>query len=406
MAANAWLPKDTGYFSKKANSNTYNDTIVNNHRTFKNRRNIPSFEIRGVNLGSMFIVEPWMASTEWADMGCGSALSEFDCVSALGQAQANSVWATHWSSWITQADIQEMRSYGLNTIRIPVGYWIFEDLVYTDSEHFPQGGLAYLEQLCGWATNAGMYIIIDLHGAPGAQVAQQPFTGQYTPTAGFYVDYQYQRAYWFLGNMTELIFNGQHPAYAGVGMLEIVNEPIPNDSLISAYYPNALAAIRAVEAQYNVPAAQQLSIQMMDARWGAGNPNAALPDLTLAAYDDHRYVKYEAAPPTTQAGYLQTSCADQLGGNRPLVVGEWSISPATANQNDPDLANSAANVPFYTAWWSAQVQAYEMQDGWVFWSWKTDLDDYRWDYQLAVRTGVIPADVQDAYSFDCGPYRR
>ena len=83
------------------------------------------------------------------------------------------------------------------------------------------------------------------------------------PTAGFYVDYQYQRAYWFLGNMTELIFNGHHPAYAGVGMLEIVNEPIPNDSLISKYYPNALATIRAVEAQYNVPAAKHLSIQMM-----------------------------------------------------------------------------------------------------------------------------------------------
>ena len=63
-------------------------------------------------------------------------------------------------------------------------------------------------------------------------------------------------------------------------------------------------------------------------------------------------------------------------------------------------------MPFYTDWWSAQVQAYEMQDGWVFWTWKTDLGDYRWDYQLAVKVGVIPADVQDAYAFDCGAYRQ
>ncbi|MCJ1287085.1 hypothetical protein MMC26_006433 [Xylographa opegraphella] len=414
--ANAWLPKDNGYFSQHSSSTTYNDTIINNHRSFKNRRNIPNFEIRGVNLGSMFIVETWMASTEWANMGCGSALSEFDCVAALGQTQANSAWRTHWSTWITEADIQEMTSYGLNTIRIPVGYRIFEQLVYTDSEHFPQGGLAYLEQVCGWATHAGMYIIIDLHGAPGAQVAQQPFTGQcaspspwlllhyHASTAGFYADYQYQRAYWFLGNMTELIFNGQHPAYAGVGMLEIVNEPLPNESLISEYYPNALAAIRAVEARYNVPAAKQLNIQMMDARWGAGNPDTALHDLTLTAYDDHRYLKYSSAPPTTQADYLQTSCSDQLGGNWPLLVGEWSLSPATVNQDDPDLTNSAANMAFYTHWWSAQVQAYEMQDGWVFWSWKTDLGDYRWDYRLAVRSGVIPSNVQDAYAFECKAY--
>lgn len=71
-----------------------------------------------------------------------------------------------------------MQSYGLNAIRIPVGYWIREDLVYADSEHFPQGGLQYLEQICGWASDAGLYIIIDLHGAPGAQVAGNPDTGQ------------------------------------------------------------------------------------------------------------------------------------------------------------------------------------------------------------------------------------
>ena len=33
--------------------------------------------IRGVNLGSQFIIEPWMASTEWNSMGCGGSKSEF-----------------------------------------------------------------------------------------------------------------------------------------------------------------------------------------------------------------------------------------------------------------------------------------------------------------------------------------
>lgn len=92
-------------------------------------------------------------------MGCGGQKSEFDCVLSLGQDKANSAFASHWSSWITQDDITEMVSYGLNTIRVPVGYWMREDLVYSDSEHFPQGGLQYLENLCGWASDAGLYII-------------------------------------------------------------------------------------------------------------------------------------------------------------------------------------------------------------------------------------------------------
>ncbi len=138
-----------------------------------------SGKICGVNLGSLFIVEPWMASTEWASMGCPtSAQSEFDCVLALGQDAANAGFRKQWSTWITQSDLQQMQSLGLNTIRVPLGYWMKEDLVYADSDHFLRGGLAYLEQLVGWASDLGFYIILDLHGAPGAQVADNADTGQ------------------------------------------------------------------------------------------------------------------------------------------------------------------------------------------------------------------------------------
>jgi aryl-phospho-beta-D-glucosidase BglC (GH1 family) len=55
---------------------------------------------------------------------------------------------------------------------------MMESIVYSNSEHFPQGGIAYLEQLCGWASDAGFYIIIDMHGAPGAQASDNSDTGQ------------------------------------------------------------------------------------------------------------------------------------------------------------------------------------------------------------------------------------
>lgn len=154
--ASAWLPQDK-QLTKRA---------------------LPSGKIRGVNLGSHFIIEPWMASAEWHKMGCGSTKSENDCVKKLGQTQANKVWATHWDTWTTQEDISEMKSYGINTIRVPVGFWMKEDLVNSATEHFPQGGFAYLERLGCWASAAGLYIIMDLHGAPGAQEADHPFTGQ------------------------------------------------------------------------------------------------------------------------------------------------------------------------------------------------------------------------------------
>lgn len=170
--SSAWMPTRNGRYPHQTRTMHHEEQNVK-------PRSLPSnLPIRGVNLGSQFIVEPWMATDEWNSMGCNGTASEFDCVSKLGQAQANTTWATHWSTWTTKDDISQMQSYGLNAIRIPVGYWIREDLVYADSEHFPQGGLQYLEQICGWASDAGLYIIIDLHGAPGAQVAGNPDTGQ------------------------------------------------------------------------------------------------------------------------------------------------------------------------------------------------------------------------------------
>jgi hypothetical protein len=177
LPASAWLPGEHKDIYARDGTNLFNTSAVPSDSSDK--RWLPaSGKIRGVNLGSLFVMEPWMASTEWSNMGCGSYASEFDCVSGLGQSQANSAFQSHWGSWITQSDISQMQSYGLNTIRIPVGYWLDESIVYADSEHFPQGGLSYLSQVCGWASDAGLYIIIDMHGAPGAQVATNADTGQ------------------------------------------------------------------------------------------------------------------------------------------------------------------------------------------------------------------------------------
>jgi glucan endo-1,6-beta-glucosidase len=173
----AWLPGEHKEIYARDGTNLFNNTALGGDSTSK-RWLQASGKVRGVNMGSLFVFEPWIAETEWANMGCGGQASEFDCVSHLGQAQANSAFQTHWDSWITQADIAQMQSYGLNAIRVPVGYWMMESLVYADSEHFPQGGITYLERLCGWASDAGFYIIIDLHGAPGAQQPGNSDTGQ------------------------------------------------------------------------------------------------------------------------------------------------------------------------------------------------------------------------------------
>jgi hypothetical protein len=56
--------------------------------------------------------------TAWSNMGCRSYELAFDCVSALGIVEQISVLQSYRVSWITQNDITQMQSYGLDTNRM------------------------------------------------------------------------------------------------------------------------------------------------------------------------------------------------------------------------------------------------------------------------------------------------
>ncbi|KAF2661654.1 glycoside hydrolase family 5 protein [Lophiostoma macrostomum CBS 122681] len=355
--------------------------------------------IRGVNLGSLFIIEPWMTNDTCVSMGCDKTKSESDCVVALGQDAANNAFQKHWDTYITEQDLDDIKAYGLNTIRVPVGFWMLEDLIH-DDEHFPQGGLKYLDRLAGWAADRNIYVILDLHGAPGAQDAKQPFTGQYVSEATFYTPPNYTRACKFLQFMTSRIHTTA--AYRTTGMLEVVNEPQRNHpDLVSTYYATAYAQIRAIESKLNILDAHRLTIQFMDKAWGAGNAADVVGTNPKAgvAYDRHNYLKYANIAQTKDA-YINASCATVLGdgGDTPTVVGEWSIAVGSKVQAQPQWdPTKEGNKEWYTRYWAAQVSAYEKGAGWVFWSWKTELGgNWRWSYKAAVAAGVIPKDLGEA----------
>lgn len=200
-------------------------------------------------------------------VGCGNANDEWQCVKALGQDKADAAFKKHWDTWTTQDDIKTIKSYGLNTVRIPVGYWIREDLV-KQGEYFPRGGLSYLDRLVGWCADAGIYVIMDLHGGPGAQFPNQQYTGHGVSSPGFYTQDNYERAYKFLEWMANRIHTNSN--YRTVGTLEVINEPVhsgdyPSQAadMVANYYPNAWTRIRNAEKKLNVAADKQLNIQMM-----------------------------------------------------------------------------------------------------------------------------------------------
>ncbi|KAI1743351.1 glycoside hydrolase family 5 protein [Xylaria scruposa] len=364
-------------------------------------------KFRGVNLGSLFVIEEWFAKDEWASMGCKGFYDEWSCVESLGQEAADAAFEKHWKSWIAEDDIVQIASYGLNAIRIPVGFWIKEDLVQSD-EYYPRGGLKYLDRVVGWAGDAGLYVIIDLHGGPGSQSPNEEFTGHGTANPGFFTDGNYERANQFLEWMTQRIHT--HDAYRTVGMIEVINEPIKRrvnatdaDDMLKNFYPAAWDRIRDRERELGIAKEDMLHIQYMGSNWGSGHPETYLNDTTYLYFDDHVYWKFDTRSSKNKTSYINATCSlyrPEAG----VVVGEFSLSVASDLQNTDefDIQGHPENVAWYTEYFAAQVSIYEKSGGWVFWNWKCNwinqFNDWRWCYKTAVEAGAIPKDASKAAS--------
>ncbi|RYP49982.1 hypothetical protein DL768_004417 [Monosporascus sp. mg162] len=380
---------------------------------------LPSAKIRGVNLGGWLVSEPWMMGGEWARMGCDpNHCSEFDCVSAMGQDRADAAFDEHYGRWITADDVQRIHDAGLNTIRIPIGYWSLRELV-DSSEHFPRVDVAkHLDRIIQKAADLGMFVVMDLHGAPGAQKTMDAFTGQVKEPGlidflpGFFQQHNYDRATRWLRWMTNRIHTT--PAYTQtVGIIEVVNEPqtehnqggmpqAERDTLTQVYYPQALAAVRAEEDALGVPTAERLHVQFMDEQWGAGNPRSNLPaGDSRVVFDDHNYVGGAIAvthPDAKQADYMWYTCYDDdrlRDGNTPKIVQEFSLTVEPELEGGPEFDPFLEkNVPFYRQWWIAQQRLYEQTSGWIFWTWKNELNNPRWDYSYLVHLGWVANSAQ------------
>ncbi|KAF7329150.1 Glycoside hydrolase [Mycena kentingensis (nom. inval.)] len=214
-------------------------------------------KIHGVNLGSWLVIEPWMLPQEWLDMGGmnNCACQNATCIgseAAFAQAYPDTVDATmqeHWDSWFNQDDVDALADAGINTVRIPLGYWLVEQLVDEDAgEIFPKGGMKALRRGLEQLNEAGIVAILDHHAVPGAQAVNQQFAGTCTPTPQFYTDYNFHRALIWTAVMTAI--SHVDPAFESVVSIQAVNEVVMDSSQTPGYgefQKNFVRTVRAVE---------------------------------------------------------------------------------------------------------------------------------------------------------------
>jgi hypothetical protein len=123
------------------------------------------FLIRGTNLGNWLVPEGYMFKFRNAN---SPKLIEEVLNELIGPAAAGEFWAAYLNSYITEEDIHFLRSTGMNSIRVPFNYRLFTDETYLDG-HGKERGFALMDRLIGWCRKEHLYVILDMHAAPGGQ---------------------------------------------------------------------------------------------------------------------------------------------------------------------------------------------------------------------------------------------
>jgi glucan 1,3-beta-glucosidase len=115
---------------------------------------------------------------------CASSpqIAEIDIASGWGNtSNARAVLERHWDTFICQSDFDYLASIGINTVRLPIGYWSLgssycEGTPFNDVSDVYANAWPRVVRAINMAANSGLGVLVDLHGAVGSQNGQ-PHSG-------------------------------------------------------------------------------------------------------------------------------------------------------------------------------------------------------------------------------------
>lgn len=123
------------------------------------------FFIRGTNLGNWLNPEGYMFSFKRTS---SARLIDQAFREMVGPDFTNQFWKQFKDNYITREDIRYIRKTGMNTIRIPFHYKLFTDEDYMGLA-VNQDGFQRIDSLVEWCRESEIYLILDMHDAPGGQ---------------------------------------------------------------------------------------------------------------------------------------------------------------------------------------------------------------------------------------------
>ena len=195
--------------------------------------------LRGFGLGGMLHMENFIDGYPANEEAMREGL-----MGVMGEKKYNLFFSTFLKSYFTEPDAEYIQSMGLNLIRIPINYHLFEDDM--NPGVIKEGAFEYLDKVIELCAKHNIYTIIDLHALPGSQ-NQHWHSDNPTHKAFFWIHKDFQDRALHLWQVLAERYKNQ-PWVAGY---DLINEPAePTGEKLFPYYKRLQDAIRKIDTKH------------------------------------------------------------------------------------------------------------------------------------------------------------
>lgn len=195
--------------------------------------------LRGFGLGGMLHMENFIDGYPANEESMREGL-----LNVIGEKKYNLFFDQFIKSYFTEPDAKYINSLGLNLVRIPINYHLFEDDM--NPGVIKKGAFEYLDKVIDLCAKYHIYTIIDLHALPGFQ-NQHWHSDNPTHVALFWKHKDFQDRALHLWEAIAERYKDQ-PWVAGY---DLINEPAdPSGEKLFPYYKRLRDAIRKIDPKH------------------------------------------------------------------------------------------------------------------------------------------------------------